>query len=352
MSEILPGMIYSNRRFFDGCVELDKGIITQLSEERIEESSRLILPLIPNCHTHVGDYCLRGRIDPSMGLDELVRPPDGLKHRLLSAIGDEEAITGMSAALREMIENGTSVFIDFREDGMKGVNLLNRALGDIGRSSAMIFARPRNLEYDEAEIDQLLKHSEGIGLSALSDWKYDDMLRISQHTKSCGKMFSLHASEARREDISKILDLEPDFLVHMAMATEDDLMRCTDANVPIVVCPRSNSAFKIPLDISRMIDVGVTVCLGTDNAMLNSLSMIEEMRAAYSLAYSSRTLQVEEVFQLAMENPRKIISSKSFIDISQGEPGNLLIVEAEKGLTPETLVGTNMPYSLRVITQQ
>ena len=351
MPKILSGTIYSNRRFFDGCIEFDGGRIKRISEEGVGKPSRLILPLIPNCHTHVGDYCLRGRIDPSRGLDELVRPPDGTKHRLLSAIGDDELISGIYSALREMRTNGTALFLDFREGGMKGVSLLNRALELAGAPSAMIFGRPRNLEYDEAEIDQLLEYAEGIGLSALSDWRYDDMLQISQHAKSRGKMFSLHASEARREDIGKILDLAPDFLVHMAMATGDDLMRCSHANVPIVICPRSNSTFNIPLDISGMIDAGATVCLGTDNAMLNSLSMIEEMRAAYSLRSNSRALRVEEVFQLALENPRKIINSKNLISISPGEPGSLMVVEAKKGLTPEALFGSNMPYSLRIINR-
>lgn len=306
---------------------------------------------MPNCHTHVGDYCLRGKIDPSIGLDELVRPPDGLKHRLLSQADDDDVVNGISSALMEMRTNGIGSFIDFREGGMKGVSMLNRALANVGNLAAMILGRPRNLAYDEAETDQLLGCSDGIGLSALSDWRYEVMLQISRHVKSKRKMFALHASEARREDIDKILRLEPDFLVHMARATEEDLKRCIDADVPIVICPRSNSRFGIPLDVSRMIDAGATVCLGTDNAMLNSLSMIEEMRAAYSMKSNSRPLRVEEVFQLAFDNPRKIINGKNLISISPGEPSNLLVVEAEKELTPEMLIGSKMPYSVRTIDQ-
>lgn len=349
MSEILDGTIYSNRRFFEGSVEIDGDRIIRVDERAVGNPSRLILPLAANCHTHVGDYCLRGKIDLRRTLEEIVRPPNGLKHRLLEGISEVEIVKGMTAAASEMISNGTGVFIDFREGGLKGVNLLKKAFSGLEMPRAMILSRPERLEYHDAEVDQLLSNSDGIGLSAVSDWSYDEIRQISEHVRARKKIFSIHASEAKREDIRRILDLSPAFLVHMAMASEDDLISCRELGVPIIVCPRSNSMFGIPLDIAKMVDAGITICLGTDNAMLTSLSIIEEMRAAYLLKSNSRRLRADEVFQLAFENPQKIINDENLISIAPGKPCNLMVVEAGEGLTPERLMGTDIPYSVRMI---
>lgn len=351
MSEILDGTIYANRRFFEGIIEIDDDRIIRVDEHQVRNPSRIILPLATNCHTHIGDYCLRGKIDLSKTLEEVVRPPDGLKHRLLRDIGEGEIVKGMTFALSEMKSNGIGVFIDFREGGIIGVNLLKKALSCVKMPRAIILSRPERLEYNEDEIDLLLENSEGIGLSAVSDWSYTEIRQISEHVKARKKTFSLHASEAKREDIKKILDLCPDFLVHMAMANEDDLISCRELDVPIIVCPRSNHMFGIPLDIAKMVDIGITVCLGTDNAMLSSLSIIEEMRSAYLLRSNSRRLRVDELFQLAFVNPQKIINDENLISICPGKPCDLMVVEAGgERLTPEKLISTDVPYSIKVIS--
>ncbi|MEM4264733.1 MAG: amidohydrolase family protein [Thermoplasmata archaeon] len=350
MSEILDGTIYANRRFFEGSIEIDDYRIISVDEHRVENPSRLLLPLAANCHTHIGDYCLRGKIDLSKTLEEIVRPPDGLKHRLLRDIEKDEIVKGMTSAASEMKSNGIGIFIDFREGGINGVSLLKKALSGVKIPRAIILSRPERLEYDEDEIDILLENSDGIGLSAVSDWNYAEIRQISEQVKGRKKTFSIHASETKREDIRKILDLSPDFLVHMAMANENDLISCRELDVPIIVCPRSNRMFGIPLDIAKMVDLGIAVSLGTDNAMVSSLSMIEEMRAAYSLRSNSRRLQVDEVFRLAFENPQKIINDKNLISICPGKSCNLMVVEAEGGLTPKRLIGTDVPYSVRVIS--
>jgi len=351
LSEILSGTIYANQRFFEGSVEFGTDGAIELHEHAIRDGSRLILPVAVNCHTHVGDYCLRGKIDLRRKLEDIVRPPDGLKHRLLSETDEDTIISGISSAISEMKRNGIRVFIDFREGGIQGVGMLRKALARSEGIDAIVLSRPKSLEYNDAEIDQLLEVSDGIGLSAVSDWRYDDILAIAQHVKSKGKIFSLHASESRREDIGKILDLSPDFLVHMALANDDDLVACHEMGIPIVVCPRSNSLFNIRLDITRMIDAGITVCLGTDNAMFHSLSVIDEMRAAYRLRSNSRQLTVEEVFRLAFDNPQKIINDKSRISFIEGARPLLMVVEARGRMTPERLLGADIDYTIRLIEE-
>ena len=42
------------------------------------------------------------------------------------------------------------------------------------------------------------------------------------------------------QDIEAVIDLKPDFLVHMCHASDSDLQKARDAGISIVVCPRSN----------------------------------------------------------------------------------------------------------------
>ena len=339
--ENVSGIVYSEGRFFEGFVEIDQGKITAISEGKPSEKSKaegLILPLLADCHTHIGDTYLRGKIDLSLPLEKIVRPPDGIKHIMLAKSSDENIQKSMGRAIDEMNKGGIGRFIDFREGGQRGLMQARKAIANHQYPLATILSRPEKLDYSEKEIDRLLKDSDGIGVSSISDWPYDELDRIAEQANSNGKIFAIHASEAVREDIGKVLDLRPDFLIHMAKATNDDLRACKDENIPIVVCPRSNARFGIKLDISRMIDSGVTVCLGTDNSMFDIISMTEELKVAFELQTNSRPLTAEEVFKLAIDNAEKVLNDKNFISIRPGNPCELMVVRAGKKYDPDNIL--------------
>src|SRR5205823_14583806 len=139
-------------------------------------------------------------------------------------------------------------------------------------------------EYHAQEVAAVLRSSDGIAVSAYEDWPPDAIATLAQHVHREKKMFAVHCSERIREKIDHVLDLRPTFLVHMVHATDADLARCSDAEVPIVVCPRSNAFFGMTPDIPRMLRAGVELHLGTDNAMINVPSMFREMEFAYRVA--------------------------------------------------------------------
>ncbi len=58
-----------------------------------------------------------------------------------------------------------------------------------------------------------------------------------------GKIFAIHAGERDDEDVEDALAMEPDFLIHMNMASERNLKRAIDLEIPIVTCFRSNAFF-------------------------------------------------------------------------------------------------------------
>lgn len=237
----------------------------------------LIVPTFVNAHTHVGDTFIRKRaLALPCDVEQLVQPPDGLKHRLLRTASDEEIIAGMAESINEMKTSGVSMFCDFREGGILGCDLLHRALQN-QHVSSLILSRPREMFFDSEEMNHLLKTSDGIGLSGIADYEYSEMVKIAKYVKTKGKMLGLHASERVREDIDTILDLKPDFLVHMVKATESDFMRVKDNGIPVVICARSNHFFGLRPRYELMKKTDVSVLIGTDNAMTTTTSILDEI---------------------------------------------------------------------------
>ncbi len=289
-------------------LEVSNGLVSEitLAEERVAEK-RLILPLLFNAHTHLGDSFIAQR--PSQeelprDIMALVAPPNGLKHRLLAEAGDDEIIQGISRSLQMAQDQGVSGLMDFRENGARGLELFARANlkfsqhlnlehrpGSEPRSILpLVLGRPDPDKFDKKEVSTLLDHCAGINISSLADVEgeyalhlreriihYNDKQAKKEPLKK-RKLFALHASERTREDVGEIIDLKPDFVVHCVQASEADLRRFADARIPVVVCPSSNLFFELSLDIQKMLDCGVSLALGTDNCMLRSPSMLEEMK--------------------------------------------------------------------------
>ena len=303
----VSGKVLCEDGFFCGHLLLDeKGIHVKQGDAAVSSDvSGLIVPRLVDGHTHIGDSFIgKKKMALPHDIESLVAPPNGLKHRLLESSSDIEIVEGISWSLEEMKKDGVSCFFDFREGGVHGVDLLNQAL-DVDSPNAVVLSRPKDLSFDEDEVSELLGCSAGIGLSAISDWDYDDVMRIAQMCHEQDKVFSLHASERQAEPIDKILDLHPDFLVHMLKAQRDDLEAVYSENIPIVLCPRSNDFFGLCADFELFKDVGVKLCLGSDNAMLHSLNVLQEV---CFLLNKTKVFSVEELLCMVSFFPRKYLN--------------------------------------------
>jgi cytosine/adenosine deaminase-related metal-dependent hydrolase len=142
---------------------------------------------------------------------------------------------------------------------------------------AIILARPRNMKYDEEEMEKLLDISHGIGISSIADWDFEELEMITRHVKERKKIFAMHASEDKREDIGRILDLAPHFLVHLCKATEEDINEVANKKIGVVICPRANKFFGLEPPITLLLEKNASVMLGTDNAMIVKPDIIKEM---------------------------------------------------------------------------
>ncbi len=274
------------------------------------------LPPLANAHTHIGDAFIEEEIFGD--IMEVVAPPDGLKHRRMRGASDKEITDGMMRALEEMYMGGVRSFIDFREQGIRGVGLLkgaldsfNDILGLSGRTpiEATILGRPENGD----DVDNLLEEADGLGISSITDHDMDYLRELRKEADRHNKLFSLHVSERIREDIDKVLELRPDFVIHMNEATDDDMRRVAEAGIPVVVCPSSNMFFgKIP-PVKRMLDAGLRVALGTDNLMLNSPSILREMSVLNLAAHlDGRPLAHTEIARIGIGNTRELAGMREW----------------------------------------
>jgi cytosine/adenosine deaminase-related metal-dependent hydrolase len=289
----------------------------------------LIVPSFINAHTHIGDSFIKNKnIELPKDVEKLVGPPDGLKHRMLKEASDEELIEGMEKSIDFMLKSGTNIFCDFREEGIVGVRLLKSAM-ELWNISSFILSRPTDLFYHKYEMDVLLKNSDGIGLSAISDWDFSDLEKISKHVKQKKKLFALHASEREREDVDQILDLKPDFLVHMVKATKSDLERVKDNNITIVLCPRSNDFYGLRPNFELLKKVGVNVLLGTDNAMLNNPNVLDEISFVKKCCNIYSNL---DLLKMVTYLPRKVLNLDC--DILGSNSKAEFVVLDEKTLKP------------------
>jgi cytosine/adenosine deaminase-related metal-dependent hydrolase len=289
----------------------------------------LIVPTFVNAHTHLGDSFIKEKnIKLPKKIKELVAPPNGLKYKLLRETSDEEIIKGMEKSIDIMVKSGTNCFCDFRENGILGISQLKAAL-KLGKINSLILSRPDSLEYNKEEIKILLNNSDGISISSISDWNYLDLQKIVRDTKEKKKLFALHASERIRENIDDILNLKPNFLVHMLKATESDLKLAQENKVPIIICPRANSFYGLKPNYKLLKKIGVNLLIGTDNAMLNSPVILDEILYIKS---KSNEYSIFELLYMSTIKVRKVLNLDCDI-LGSNSRADFIVLE-KKSLKP------------------
>jgi cytosine/adenosine deaminase-related metal-dependent hydrolase len=252
----------------EGRVVVEDGRIVAVEEAQVD-SEDIVAPAFVNGHTHLGDSIAK-EAGGGLSLDELVAPPDGLKHRLLRAADRAEKVEAMRRSIEYMCRGGTGAFLEFREGGVRGVTALREAAEGIG-VDPVIFGR---------ETTEAMEAADGFGASGARDGEFG---AERSACREAGKPFAIHAGERDAADINPALDLDPDLLVHMVHAEALHLERIADRGIPVAVCPRSNLVTGVGTPPVRELLDRTTVALGTDNVMLNSPSMFREMEFAAKL---------------------------------------------------------------------
>lgn len=303
------------------CIDRNRGVIKEIGEEKVRSRIKgIIIPCFINAHVHLGDSVAKDI--PFKSLDELVKPPSGIKHQILDSTEARKLRAAMRSSLQDMLFSGTSHFIDFREGGIRGVRALQRAMQD-SLTQGSILGRPAG----EEEAGALLNECDGFGISGANDLEFEYLEMLRSLAKRQGKCFAIHAGERDRSDIDTALSLEPDILVHMTHAVPKDLKKVADLGIPVVLCPRSNFATGVGSsskpDVKKMVELGICLALGTDNVLLNSPCMFSEMEFASKVFLDSEV----EVLRMATLNGAKILGLESQVGaIDAGEIANFTVI--------------------------
>ncbi|MCS7121728.1 MAG: amidohydrolase [Archaeoglobaceae archaeon] len=251
----------------------------KFEESRIDFCDFFFSQTFFNAHTHIADSSFMEA--PRIDLKALVAP-GGYKHRMLEKASLDELREDVMREVEFSRSCGTSFFLDFREGGMKGLKVVENI------KPILPLARPLTVE--EAEKIE----SFGFAYSSTRDHDFELLQEVKKIAKKKKKIFAIHAGEIDCGDVEKALELEPDLIIHMNMC-EEMLNEVLEMEIPVVSCIRSNAFFGITnLKVYRKLSEYDLWLLGTDNAMISSTSMLDEMH------FSSYLLGCEEsIFKAA-----------------------------------------------------
>lgn len=327
-----------------GYMVVKDGVIQEIGRGNSSKSGRdmnqsFIIPPFVNAHTHIGDSVRKG-LYQGKKQQEMVGE-GGLKFGALEECSEEEKIGAMGDTLMDMKESGTLAHCDFREYGIKGSRLLRRAENKAVKS--IILTRPTS----ENELEEILSEVEGIGIPSLDFLSTDSIGLIAEKVTRADKILSVHASETKSAheksleehgitEIQRALKFDPTFLVHGTWATRDDLKSMSDADVPLVICPRSNSLLSTGLPpIKQALEEGVELWLGTDNVSVAPPIMFRELSFAWTVlrlqSEGAGRDEARELLKAATVNPAEGLDLP-FGPIVEGQKAAFTVISRKRNL--------------------
>ena len=176
-----------------------------------------------------------------------------------------------------MFQTGTTTFVDFREGGFKGIDLLKKATEGIpirkivlGRHESF-YDSNKNSSQLEKTAEMILKSCDGIGLSGFGEIDDEVAAIITEICRKKSKLSSIHVAEYEElqmnsleltgeTEVERALKAGFDLLVHVTSPLNDDLKLISETGTPIVSCPRSNGSLGVGIPpLKEMLDLGINV---------------------------------------------------------------------------------------------
>ena len=323
-------------------IVVEDGKIIEISKESaegkiIDVEGAVVCPSFINGHMHIGDSIIKDE-GYSLSLSEMVKPPNGVKHKALANATDDELIDAMKQSMWDMVRSGTTHFIDYREGGIDGIKLLKKASKDIpikpiilGRDDSFYGDDP-DLGKVRTAIRKILKIADGIAPSGFGEITEDVARIIVEECEKQSKISSIHVAESESNQIESLnkfnkTEIEKGVknnfsqLVHLTNPKRNDLELASNSSSNVVVCPRANATLNVGVcRLNEMLGLGMRPLLGTDNVMLNSPNMLRELEFSLKLmsVYYNSYIDPKQLLQMATTNicSHKIneIVQKSVID--------------------------------------
>ena len=322
-------------------LEIDQnGKISNISYDDISKGLNILpnrenlltIPGFINSHIHIGDNFAK-ELGFNKELAEIVAPPFGVKHKLLRQTPEDIKINGIQNAVLEMLSNGITYFIDFREGGVKGLNLLKKALTD---SSINYLILGRFM--DKSEIESIFDLADGVGLSSYKEIVSTNKKFVASAKEKFKKIIACHCAENIRNSnlINEMFNDDfVDVFIHGTKFIKKDLEKIIKNSKSLVLCPRCNGYFGVGFPpINEILILKIPISLGTDNLMINNTDLFEEMRYLYRisrvLCSYNKELQLtsKALLKMVTINAAKNFNlEKEFGSISKGKFADLFLID-------------------------
>ena len=333
---------YTNMRisgqFFD---KLGTKLKPIQNEDVYDCDGLLVIPGFVNAHTHVGDSIAKD-IGMDYGVEDKIHPVMGFKQKILQNTTPSHLTSFIRNSCISMVKKGITTFIDFREGGLEGINIMQKAVSglpirsiilgrmDYYQDSKLIKKNTSLPNSKKIELAKLLQKCDGLGISGPNE-NSDSVLRYYSQTK---KLRAIHSAETiescqiskkttGKTETQRAMILKPHFLIHMTQASKKDLLLASRYKTSIVICPRANASLAegIP-DVNLMIQSRCNVTIGTDNVMINSPDMFREMDYLWkvSMATQKKRVSPKSILKMVTVNAANMLQNNKLGSI---QPNNL-----------------------------
>lgn len=326
---------------------IQKNIHPSAKEDSFDCEGQLLIPGLINCHTHIGDSIAKDVIINNT-VDERIHPVYGVKTKILKKTKPSHLISFMENTCKSMIQKGITTFVDFREGGLDGIEILKKVLAKVPIRSIILgrveyyqnrkqIKQNLNLPVEKQhQLVDILKKCDGIGISGVNE-NSNSVLKSYSNTK---KLRAIHSAETLdsirtskqitgKSEILRALQLKPHFLVHMTYASKNELFLTSQKTRGIVVCPRANAVLAegIP-DLEMMLKAGCNIAIGTDNVMINSPDIFREMDYLWkvTMGLNKKRIDPKQILKMATTNAGKLLR-KDIGVIDRGKLADCIFID-------------------------
>jgi len=347
-------------------------------KEVISGRNKLVMPGLIDAHTHCCQQLLRGRT-----MDEYPMIWARILVPFESSLNEEDVYYSAKLSCLEMIRSGTTAFADSGgvhmhkaveaaiESGMRAA--IARSTMDTG---AFIPTSMKDTPEEAiSKTEKLFREYNGEGNGRIKIW-----FAVRQVMTCTENLIAMIAEKARelhtgvhahlaehKDEVSFCLQnykkRPPEFLdsvgllgpnlltAHNVLLSEGDITLLKERDVKLVHCPRSNFGSHGFPKTPRMLEVGLSVGLGSDGAAGSSLSLFDEMKvfrsgihAFWGLPiFDPVILRASELLKMAtLGGAKALLLDDEIGTIEVGKKADLILIDLDQPhLTPtHNLVNT------------
>ena len=344
-------------------------------DDELDAEGGLVVPGLVNAHTHVAMTLFRGAADDKpldAWLQEDIWPVE-------AELRAEDVAAGTRLGVAEMIRSGTTAFGDMyffmdevaevaAETGVRA--RLGHGCISVGRpeeeavadfEEGLAFAREYDGHADGRVRTMFTPHS----LTTVDEAHFEEFL---PRAREAGLPVHFHANETA-DEVDPILaergqrplawadDLgllaADSFIAHGVHVDSTEMDLLAERDTAVVHCPASNMKLASGMaPVQELLDVGVTVGLGTDGAASNNdLDMFDEMRDAAMLgklaADDASAVDAGAAVRLATEGSAAALGFESG-RLEPGANADLAVLDLDAPhLTPQHDLVSHLAYAAR-----